>query len=54
MLSASRVKGDLKEYGYISFDMGDRSVHTGMYLHFSEAWMVDDWTGIRAVNLNLH
>ena len=36
MLSASRIKGGLKEYGYISFDMGDRNGHAEMYLHFSD------------------
>ena len=41
MLSASRVKGDLKEYGYISFDMVDRHGPAGIYLHCSEAWAVD-------------
>ena len=54
MLSASRVKGDLKEYGYISFDMGDRNGQTEMYLYCSEAWTFKDWTRIMAVHLNHH
>ena len=51
VLSASRVKEDLKEYGYISFDMVDRNGWAGIYLHCSQAWTVDGWTRVRAVNL---
>ena len=32
----SRIKADLKEYGYISFDMGDRNKQAEMYLHCSD------------------
>ena len=46
MPSASRVKGDLKDYGYISFDMVDRHRPAGIYLHYSEAWTVDGGPGL--------
>ena len=43
-----------KEYGYISFDMGDRNGQAEMYVHCLEAWTVVDWTRVRAVHLNHH
>ena len=46
MPSASRVKGDLKEYGYISFDMVDSHRSAGIYLHCSEDWTVDGRPGL--------
>ena len=55
MLSASRNTGGLKEYGYISFDMGDRKGQAEMYLHYSDRGLAvvhDDWTRARAGHLN--
>ena len=57
MLSTSKIKGGLKEYGYISFDMGGRNGQAERYLHSRiEASAVDhdDWTRVRAVHLNHH
>ena len=55
VLSASRITGGLKEYGYISFDMGDRNRQAEMYLHYLDQGLVvihDNWTRVRAGQLN--
>ena len=57
MVSASSIKGGLKEYGYISFVMGGRNRRLkGIYTSRIEASAVshDDWTRVRAVQLNHH
>ena len=47
VLSASSIKGGLKEYGYISFAMGGRNGQAERYLHFSDrglggfSWWLD-------------
>ena len=47
VLSASSIKGGLKEYGYISFVMGGRNGQAERYLHFSDrglggfSWWLD-------------
>ena len=51
VLSASSIKGGLKEYGYISFVMGGRNGQAERYLHFSDrglggfSWWLDQGKG---------